>query len=57
MCDKDCDIIFSMLIGIILGSIFLTLLIALFAFLFWIYKKYFYSPKKGRNDESRLDGM
>ena len=46
-----------MIVGIIIGSVLLLLLIILFVILFWIYKSFLYTPKKGQNDEHKVDGI
>ena len=46
-----------MIVGIVIGSVLLVLLIAFFVLLFWIYKAFFYTPKKGQNDEYNIDGF
>ena len=43
-----------MILGIILGSVFLLLLLVLLGFLYWIYKKFFYNPDEERNNEYKL---
>ena len=43
-----------MIVGIIVGSIFLFLLIVFFVILFGLYRYTFYSPKKGQSDDFNL---
>jgi len=46
-----------MLVLIIVGSVLATLLVAYLIILFWIYKKFLYTPQKGQNDEHNIQGV